>query len=127
MLARGYGRIVMVSSVTGPARHDARLDRLLDGQGRDGRDDARARARQRARRRHRQLGAAGLDRHGVIDGARADRRALDAGRPAWAGRSEVAAAVAFLACEEASYITGQTLVVDGGNIIQEAHGVDVYC
>jgi len=39
---------------------------------------------------------------------------------------EVAAAVAFLACEEASYITGQTLVVDGGNIIQEAHGVDVY-
>ena len=24
------------------------------------------------------------------------------------------------------YVTGQTLVVDGGNIIQEAHGVDVY-
>ncbi len=46
------------------------------------------------------------------------------GRPGRA--AEVAAAVAFLACEEASYITGQTLVVDGGNIIQEAHGVDVY-
>jgi 3-oxoacyl-[acyl-carrier protein] reductase len=38
----------------------------------------------------------------------------------------VAAAVAFLACEEAAYVTGQTIVVDGGNIIQEAHGVDVY-
>ena len=51
-------------------------------------------------------------------------RATPVGR---AGRArEVAAAVAFLACEEASYITGQTLVVDGGNIIQEAHGVDVY-
>ena len=78
-----------------------------------------------AQRRHRQLGAAGLDRDGVVDAAGDHRRALDAGRPARAAR-EVAAAVAFLACEEASYITGQTLVVDGGNIIQEAHGVDVY-
>ena len=53
-------------------------------------------------------------------------RAVDARRPRRPRAREVAAAVAFLACEEASYITGQTLVVDGGNIIQEAHGVDVY-
>ena len=38
-----------------------------------------------------------------------------AGTPA-----EVAAAAMFLASKEASYITGQILVVDGGNILQEA-------
>ena len=67
---------------------------------------------------------------GWIATASSTERELIAGRSTPVGRAgrarEVAAAVAFLACEEASYITGQTLVVDGGNIIQEAHGVDVY-
>ena len=33
---------------------------------------------------------------------------------------EVAAAVAFLATREAGYITGQTLIVDGGQILPES-------
>jgi 3-oxoacyl-[acyl-carrier protein] reductase len=36
--------------------------------------------------------------------------------------TEVAAAIAFLASESASYITGQLIVVDGGNGIQEFKG-----
>lgn len=36
--------------------------------------------------------------------------------------SEVAAAIAFLASESASYITGQLIIVDGGNCIQEFKG-----
>jgi 3-oxoacyl-[acyl-carrier protein] reductase len=35
---------------------------------------------------------------------------------------EVAEAVAFLASERASYITGRSVVVDGGNTIQETKG-----
>ena len=35
---------------------------------------------------------------------------------------EVANMNVFLASERASYITGQTFVVDGGNIIQEYKG-----
>src|SRR4029077_16152705 len=34
-------------------------------------------------------------------------------------RDEVAAAVCFLSSADASYITGQSLVIDGGNILQE--------
>jgi 3-oxoacyl-[acyl-carrier protein] reductase len=35
---------------------------------------------------------------------------------------EVAAVIAFLASDAASYITGQGIVVDGGNTIQEFKG-----
>ena len=39
-----------------------------------------------------------------------------------ANAKEVANAIVFLASEEASYITGESLVVDGGNTIQEYKG-----
>ena len=39
---------------------------------------------------------------------------------------EVANAIVFLASKEASYITGEALVVDGGNSIQEYKGPSEY-
>ena len=118
MIRRGWGRIIMVASVTGPVM-------AIRG------DVSYATAK---------AGMVGLTRAAAVDTA-GHGITVNAVAPGWiatgsqtpeerdqgqatpAGRSgspsEVAAAIAWLASPGASYITGQYLVVDGGNSIAE--------
>jgi 3-oxoacyl-[acyl-carrier protein] reductase len=118
MTSRGWGRIIMVSSVTGP---------VMAIRGDVGYATAKA-------------GMVGLTRAVAVDTA-VHGITVNAVAPGWiatgsqtpeersqgqaspAGRSgspdEIAAAIAWLASPGASYITGQYLVVDGGNSIAE--------
>ena len=122
MLDAGHGRIVNVASVSGP---------LLAYQG----DSAYHAAKG---------GVVGLTRATAIETARHGITA-NAVAPGWIATSsstsheliqgaatpvgrpgtpaEVAALIAFLVSPDAGYITGQLLVVDGGNSIQEERGV----
>ncbi len=121
MIDRGWGRVVMVSSVTGPVASNPFSA---------GYSAAKA-------------GMDGLMRAIAIEVAR-DGVTVNSVAPGWIatgsqtpeeavaglhtpiGRSgtpeEIAAVIAFLTSEGASYLTGQSITVDGGNTIQEYKG-----
>ena len=121
MIERGWGRIVMVSSVTGP---------FVTNPGSTGYGAAKAGMDGLMRGLALELGPHGITANSVAPGWIASGSQVpdeaDAGRFTPIGRSgtpeEIAEVVAFLASDRASYVTGQSLVVDGGNTIQEDKG-----
>lgn len=121
MLRRQYGRIVNISSVTGP---------LVANPGSAGYSTAKAAMMGMTRALAVEVGSKGITVNAIgpgwIQTASSSPKEIEAGRHTPVGRpgrpAEVAAAALFLASAEASYITGQMLVVDGGNILQEMKG-----
>ena len=118
-----YGRIVNVSSVTGP---------LVSTSGDSGYGAAKAAVNGMSKAIAIEVGKDNITINNVLPGwiktAAQSKRGAEGGRNTPLGRSstpeEVANAVVFLASDKASYITGQDLIVDGGNIIQEYKGPD---
>jgi 3-oxoacyl-[acyl-carrier protein] reductase len=121
LVASGHGRIVFVSSVTGP---------VVSNPGSAAYGAAKAGILGLMRGLAIEVGRQGVTVNAVLPGWIATGSQLPeeaiGGENTPLGRSgrpdEVAAAIAFLASEEASYITGHGLVVDGGNTVQEFKG-----
>ena len=125
MAERRYGRIVMVSSVTGP---------LVTAPGSAAYAAAKAAMDGMMRTIALEYGRLGITANSVAPGwiatASSTPDELEAARNTPVGRpgtpDEVAGLIAYLASEAAGYVTGQSIVIDGGNVIQEPHGIDLY-
>ena len=121
MQSAGYGRVVNVSSVSGPVAAYA---------GDVAYHAAKAGVVGLTRATAIDTAAAGITVNAVapgwIDTASASDYEREMGAATPVGRSgtadEVAYAIAFLAGEGASYITGQLLTVDGANSVSEERG-----
>ena len=121
MLDQGYGRIVNISSVTGP---------LVTVPGSAGYSAAKAGMVGLTRALAHEVAAQNIMVNAVAPGWIATPSSFGAelaagaftpvGRPGTA--DEIAQVVKFLASAECSYLTGQMIVVDGGNALQEYKG-----
>ena len=121
MVDAGYGRIVNVSSVTGP---------VVSNPGEASYSAAKAGVVGLSRALAIEFGSNGITVNCVLPGwigtaSQTEAEAaggLNTPLRRSADAREVANAIVFLASEEASYITGESLFVDGGNTIQEYKG-----
>lgn len=121
MVGKKYGRIVNVSSVTGP---------VVSNPGEAAYSAAKAGIIGMSRALAIEVGVHGITINNVLPGwiATASQTESEAAgglntpMRRSADAEEVANAIVFLASERASYITGASLVVDGGNTIQEYKG-----
>jgi 3-oxoacyl-[acyl-carrier protein] reductase len=121
MVRGGYGRIVNVSSVTGP---------VASNPGATAYSAAKSAMVGLTRGLALEVARSGVTVNAVAPGwigtGSSTQQELAAGLNTPVGRpgtaDEVAALIAFMASESASYITGEMIVIDGGNTIQEYKG-----